>query len=194
MHSQPRNQFNFGVSYQMSSAFAVGLDWLYGTSFGGNIAFQLGPTTDAYPQHIGDAPLPPLHVRTQDEQQQALNHLLELHNPQLCVSATKVAMDQRNALVDALWSQNPAPGDVAINGRTLMIRIAAGSPQAICASMSQLVGTLWRRYRHGDGRAWFGEANTPLLPLAVRCALVPRRIAGRPGRLDAIRPGVPRRS
>jgi hypothetical protein len=135
---KPRNQFNVGVSYQMSSALTLGLDWLYGTSFGGNIAFQLDPATDAYPQHIGDAPLPPLHVRTQDEQQQALNHLLDLRNPQL-VTATKAAMDQRNALVDALWSQNPAPGDIAISGRTLMIRIAAGSPDAFCASMSRLV-------------------------------------------------------
>jgi len=135
---KPRNQFNVGVSYQVSSALTLGFDWLYGTSFGGNIAFQLDPTTDAYPQHIGDAPLQPLHVRTQDEQQQALNRLLDLRNPQL-ITANKAAVDQRNALVDALWSQNPAPGDIAINGRTLMIRIAAGNADAFCASMSRLV-------------------------------------------------------
>ena len=135
---KPQNQFNFGASYQVSSALTLGLDWLYGTSFGGNIAFQLDPTTDAYPQHIGDAPLPPLHVRTQDEQQQALNHLLDLRNPQL-ITATKAAVDQRNALVDALWSQNPAPGDIAISGRTLMIRITAGNTDAFCASVSRLV-------------------------------------------------------
>ncbi len=99
--------------------------------------------TDTYPQHIGDAPLPPLHVRTQDKQQQALNHLLDLRNPQL-IMATKLAADHRSALVDALWSQTPTPGDVAINGRTLMIRVNAGNPQAVCQDMAQLV------WRYGD--------------------------------------------
>ncbi len=116
----------------------VGLDWLYGTSIGGNIAFQLDPSTDTYPQHIGDTPLPPLHVRTQDEQQQALNNLLNLHNPQL-VMATKLAADHRGALVDALWNQTPAPEDVAIHGRTLIIRANAGNPEAFCANLSQFV-------------------------------------------------------
>ncbi len=135
---KPRNQFNLGGSYQVSSAMAVGLDWLYGKSLGGHVSFQLDPTTDPYPGHIGDAPLPPLHVRTPDEQQQALNHLLDLRNPQQ-VNATKLAADRRNALVDALWSQTPAAGDIAINGRTLMIRIASGNPETFCAGISQLV-------------------------------------------------------
>ena len=134
----PRNQFNFGASYQVSSAVTLGLDWLYGTSIGGNVAFQLDTVTDAYPEHIGDAPLPPLHVRSQEEQQQALSHLLELRNPQLA-SAAKLAADQRNALVDALWNQTPAPGDIAVSGRTLMIRVTAGNPETICASLSHLV-------------------------------------------------------
>jgi hypothetical protein len=134
----PRNQFNVGVSYQATSNASVGLDWLYGTSFGGNISFQLDPTTNAYPQHIGDAPLPPLHVRTQEEQRQALNQLLERRNPQL-VGTTKLAAAQRSTLVDALWSQSPAPRDIAISGRTLMVRTAAGSPETICADLSQLV-------------------------------------------------------
>jgi hypothetical protein len=134
----PKNQVNIGASYQVTPNVSLGLDWLYGTSFGANIAFQLDPTTDAYPQRIGDAPLPPLHVRTHDEQQQALNLLLNQRNPQLA-TATKLATDHRDALVDALWSGSPAPGDLAINGRTLMIRIAAGSPEAFCASISQLV-------------------------------------------------------
>jgi hypothetical protein len=135
---KPRNQLNLGVSYQATSNITLGLDWLYGTSIGGNIAFQLDPSTEAYTQHIGDAPLPPLHVRTPEKQQQALNNLLELHNPQLN-TATKQAADHRSALVDALWGQTPAPGDIAINGRTLLIRINAGNPETICASMSQLV-------------------------------------------------------
>ena len=135
---KPNNQLNLGVSYQATTNTTLGFDWLYGASFGGNIAFQLDPTTDAYPQHIGDAPLPPLRVRTPEEQQQALSHILDLRNPQL-VTSTKLAADHRNALVDALWSQTPAPGDIAISGRTLMIRIAAGNPETICASMSQLV-------------------------------------------------------
>jgi hypothetical protein len=135
---RPKNQFNVGASYQIEPAISLGLDWLYGTSIGGNIAFQLDPTTDTYPQRIGDAPLPPLHVRTQDEQQQALNHLLDLRNPHLA-TATKLGADHRNALVDALWSGSPALGDIAISGRTLMIRLAAGSPKAFCASISQAV-------------------------------------------------------
>ena len=133
-----RNQFNFGVSYQVTQITTLGLDWLYGTSIGANIAFRLDPTTDPYPEHIGDAPLPPLHVRTPQEQQQALNHLLDLRNPQL-VNSTKLAVDHPDALVDALWNQIPAPGDIAISGRTLMVRIPAGNPETICASMSQLV-------------------------------------------------------
>jgi hypothetical protein len=197
---RPRNQFNVGASYQIEPAISLGLDWLYGTSFGANIAFQLDPATDSYPQRIGDAPLPPLHVRTHDEQQQALNHLLDLRNPQL-VSATKLATDHRDALVDALWSGSPAPGDVAINGRTLMIRSAAASSESFCISISRLVarygadidtvtvergsnrtrcavgraGSFVQAVMQEDQGAWRLGALTAMPVLTIDASLPPRR-------------------
>ena len=112
---RPRNQFNFGVSYQVSPAWrcwpSTGFN---GTSIGGNITFQLDPTTVASPERIGDPALPPLRIRTPEEQQQALNQLLQMHNPwKLIAWRPKFGSGATATPWSTLpcWSQTSAPGD-----------------------------------------------------------------------------------
>ncbi len=72
---KPRSQVNYGVSYQAFDNMSVGLSWLYGRTAAVSLSFQTDPTTPSYPTKIAPT-LPPVHVRTPQEQQQALEILL----------------------------------------------------------------------------------------------------------------------
>jgi len=125
----PRSQINFGASYQIGNA-SLGLAWLYGTTLNGSIAFLLDPVTDPYPQHFGDAPMPPAHLRSQAEQQQALNLLLEQRQQQ---AGTLIYSSRGlNALSDALFAATNNITDVSMRGRTLMLGIGVGDVRAVC--------------------------------------------------------------
>ena len=67
---------NYGASYQVADGVTLGLDWLYGRSIGGNISFQLDPTRPQYPAKL-DTPPPPVAVRKLEEQQLALQAMLQ---------------------------------------------------------------------------------------------------------------------
>ncbi len=45
----PRSQVNLGIAYQPFDGLSVGLNWLYGRGPGLNVALQMDPTKDAFP-------------------------------------------------------------------------------------------------------------------------------------------------
>jgi hypothetical protein len=131
----PKSQFNFGASYQLGDNVLLGLDWMYGTSVGGSIAFQLDPVTDPYPVRIGPEPPQP-RTRSPEEQQRALKLLLDERNGTL--QAHGFADTEK--LVDALWAQSLPPRDVSIQGRSLFLVMPQGNPDTICRAAAALVG------------------------------------------------------
>ncbi len=133
----PRNQMNFGATYQAADNITVGLDWLYGRSVGGNISFQMNPARSQYPAKLG-APPPQVAVRTSEEQQYALQAMLDQRRgtpPPL----RRTSAD-RAKFVDALWKQQGI-SDVEITGRSLVLT-ASGDPSRRCIIAAQLAQSL----------------------------------------------------
>jgi len=132
----PRGQVNIGASYRATDTTTLGLSWLYGTTLNGSISFALDPTTDPFPQHYGDPPMPPPQLRTDAQRQQALNQLLQQrqgNSDALVFSASGL-----NALSDALFAEVGNLADVSMRGRTLMLSIGAGDVRAVCTNAAAM--------------------------------------------------------
>jgi hypothetical protein len=131
---RPASQFNFGASYYAFNTARIGLNWLYGRSLDASVSFTLDPTTSAFPNRLGPD-LPPAHVRTEEEQRQAINNLLNERNGALAAAAA--ASGNRSAMVDALWSTGPT--DISVNGRALLVNFSSGDPQSLCQNAALVV-------------------------------------------------------
>lgn len=135
---KPRNQMNYGLSYQVADGVTLGLDWLYGRSIGGNISFQLDPTRPLYPAKL-DLPPPQITVRKLEEQQLALQAMLQGDHGG-APSSRKSAI-RRAAFVDALWRVNGLKS-AQLKGRALMLSATgdASRPCIIAAQLAQTYG------------------------------------------------------
>jgi hypothetical protein len=122
---RPRSQMNYGISYRVADGIALGFDWLYGRSVGGNILFQLDPTRPQYPAKLEIAP-PQVAVRSPDEQQQALQVLL--HERRGTLAPNRRASADRADFVDALWRQYGV-SNIEINGNSLVLTASGNSSQ-----------------------------------------------------------------
>ena len=133
----PRNQMNYGVSYRVTDSVALELNWLYGRSIGGNISFDMDPTTDPYPQRIGSPPPPTPPIRSAKQQQEALN--LMLGRSQTTIVAPE-KFGSNGELVDALWREDNELVDVAVQGRRLSLTVAGHDLDGICRAAARTVG------------------------------------------------------
>lgn len=128
-----RNQMNYGASYQVADNVAVGLNWLYGRSIGGNVSIQLNPAKPAYPAKLGTAP-PQVTLRSADERQQALE--LMMHQRKGTVPPSRRASENRAAFVDALWHQDGVR-NIELKGHSLLLT-ASGDVGRRCIASAQL--------------------------------------------------------
>lgn len=132
----PRNQFNFGVSYQPTNSITMGLNWLYGKQIGGNISLQLDPTTEPYPQKIGTAPATPPNVRPPEEQQQALRVML--HGRQAAENMPAAALTAKNEMVDLLWRQKGVE-NIDMRGKTLLLAVSGNPTGMNCLDATRIL-------------------------------------------------------
>ncbi len=123
---RPRSQFNFGANYQLLDSVQIGLDWLYGRSVGVTVSFEMDPTTDAFPQRIGPAPIAP-NLRTSEQQYGALRGLLqdtqkEMY-PVVGLTAVNIHPARRSEAIERFVEEvvNSGNRDVALQGTTLVI-------------------------------------------------------------------------
>jgi len=130
---KPRNQVNYGISYQAADNVALQLSWLYGRTIGGNILFALNPFQSQYPAKLG-APPPQISMRSSEEQEQALVTLLHQRNGTL--SPMKRASADRADFVDAIWRLRGI-SDVQVTGRSLVL-VASGDTGRRCITAAQL--------------------------------------------------------
>ena len=131
----PKSQVNYGASYQLTDNIAFGLDWIYGTSISGNFSLRLDPTRPEYPTKI-DIPPPPGAVRTTQEQQAALNALLQ--RPGGASALTLAHMQNKNDFVDALWRQGASITDISVRGETIAITVASRPSDILCRRLAVL--------------------------------------------------------
>lgn len=130
---RPQNQMNYGISYQIVDNVAVGLDWLYGRSVGGNISIQLNPTKSTYPTSLGAAP-PQVTLRTADERQYALQILT--HQQQGTFPQSRRASESRATFADALWRQDGVR-NIELKGHSLVLT-SSGDMGHRCIASAQL--------------------------------------------------------
>ena len=136
----PRSQINYGLTYDLSDATQVGLDWLYGTSLGGGFSLRLDPVHQQYPQKI-EPPPPPVEVRTAEEQQRALATLEDLRDPRKAqrLQEYQIRRADRNGLVDALWQQGSDYSDIQLNRNTLDLTVTGAISSTRCAAIARLM-------------------------------------------------------
>jgi hypothetical protein len=135
---KPKSQINAAASYVLSDNTVLRLGWLYGTTINGSIAFALDPATDPFPQHINDPPLPPARLRTEAEQQQALENLVRLRRGETAGSFAFSASGP-NALSDALFAETRDVVDVSVRGRMLVLTVGRTDVQSICTNAAAMV-------------------------------------------------------
>lgn len=176
---KPKNQMNYGVSYQVSNSVSLGLSWLHGESIGGTIAFQTDPTIQQYPAKI--APTPPApHIRTTQEQQMAIDGLLG--NPLIMARPPLVAttaMD-RDAFVDRLFNLHDV-GDVEIRGRDLLLTANGPLPARPCDALTPLMQVYSAGVEHVVFQSGKGAPRQSVrcdVPLLQSAALVTRDMLG----------------
>lgn len=75
----PRSQLNLGLSYNAFDSTTLGLSWLYGRAVAASFSFHVDPVADPYPVRLAP-PLPPVVIRTAEEQQNAIDRLREARN------------------------------------------------------------------------------------------------------------------
>lgn len=129
----PKSQINIGLSYQATDGVTVGLGWLYGRTISGNLSFQLDPTRPQYVAKLGP-PKPQVAVRSDEEQQQALQVLLSSSRGQRTFQRIR---SHRGDFADALW-HIPGTESVEIQGRSLVLT-AAGDVSRHCITAAQIV-------------------------------------------------------
>jgi hypothetical protein len=105
----PRSQVNYGLTYTLSEQTAIGLDWLYGTTLGGNFSLRLDPVHPQYPQNG-------LQARLFEDR--AAN---------------------RNAFVDALWRQGGDYADIQVRQNTLDLTVTGAISSTRCAATARLM-------------------------------------------------------
>jgi Exopolysaccharide biosynthesis protein YbjH len=138
----PRNQINYGASYEVLDGITLGLNWLYGQSVGGNISFQLDPVHPQFPDKLDPAP-PPVEPRSAEAQQQALQNLLGKSDGQKSVARLQTA--ERNAFVDGLMRTNDDLQDIRTEGRTL----ALGLRRPVTPQRCQDIARVARSFGNG---------------------------------------------
>jgi hypothetical protein len=168
---RPKSQINYGLSYQVSDSLSVNLNWLYGHMIGGSIAVQTDPTTPQYPVKIApDLPLP--HIRSDEQQRQALNLLLDQRNGG--APTTALSKLDRGHFVDRLF-QTATYDDVEIRGQTLLL--TADRSGEGCAELAPLVASFDGKIHDivlNQGRR---QERCAVPPLAVAERLAPASAA-----------------
>lgn len=133
---RPRNQFNIGASYRVNDSIVLGLNWLYGTTVGASIAFELDPSRPQYPAKIEPAPLE-IAVRTSNEQQQALTKMARQSQAK-SESPHALPHPQTSGLVDALWQSGFDFSDIRTKGNYLYLSGKRVVNQNTCRKIAQL--------------------------------------------------------
>ena len=146
---KPRNQMNFGASYEVAENVTLGLAWLYGRSIGGNISFQLDPTKPQYATKL-EPPPPQVSERSPEEQQQALQLLLQ-RNQGIAVTRRRASAN-RTTFVDALWRQNVQSAELLGQSLTLTADGDVGRRCIVAAQLAQSFdGSIRSVVVHGNG-------------------------------------------
>jgi hypothetical protein len=135
-----RSPVNLGLSYKIADSLSVGAGWYYGSSYGFTLALSTDPTQSHYPARVGPA-VPPVSIRTDIEQQQAVSLLVARHTQDVYTwpSPTQAELTRIN-LRQILQSESSGVRYISMQGTTLIIDAHAdGAPRAQCDGYARIV-------------------------------------------------------
>jgi hypothetical protein len=142
---KPRSQMNYGISYKVTNSIALSLEWLYGRSVGGNISFEMDPTTDPFRTRVGPPPPPAPPTRSARQQQEALNLMMGRPTEGSSISPEKFNSGQQ--LVDQLWHLNNPITDISIQGGRLLVTVNSADLDNTCRATARIIGIYSRTIR-----------------------------------------------
>jgi hypothetical protein len=151
---KPNSQINYGMSYQLTDNVTLGVGYLYGNTFNANVSFQFDPTRPQFPLTVGE-PVPPVVVRSQDEQSNALRTLAGQRDPSYLRARVRAAT--RNSFVDELTA-NRGVADLVVNGHVLVVTTTGSTtPELLCrlaanSAAGSGTGITDVKIRGGDGK------------------------------------------
>jgi hypothetical protein len=182
---KPKSQINIGVAYAPFNGMTLGAGWFYGRSVYGNITLNLDPTSDDFPQRIGPT-LPPISIRSEDEQSTALRRMRLARTGQAPVN---------EMLVDVLWNRNLR--DVSIQGQVLHLLQVPQASASLCATLAREIapysGDIRTLMLNDNTQCVLPSAFTPQLS-AVSVPLEPPLIMAQSTTIDATGPSRPSRA
>jgi hypothetical protein len=183
----PLRQVSVGLSYA-TDYLTMGLSWIYGNRVSASLIMRFDPVTKVYPESITPPP-PPVHVRTEAQQLQALQKLSPKWN------AFTTRPQNVASFLDALWKEGRI-SDVAVNGTTLVVTTATNAEQ-LCdqiAVLAQLnVDGIENISVRGRGQMHACRAqNFPIVALTVSMSPQPSAVPSMPVLIDAsAQPAIP---
>jgi hypothetical protein len=134
-----RSPINVGLSYHPLDTFALSAGWYYGTTYGVVLTLSADPRTE-YPSAIRVGPeLPPPAIRTDEQQQTALNALSQQHRLEPHRSSPSISGQLKQTILETLRSGSAGVRDVEVSGRELLIDArATNNRERQCANYAQL--------------------------------------------------------
>jgi hypothetical protein len=123
----PKNQFNIGATYHITSDFSVGLSWLYGTSIGLNVSLNVNPVHPQYAARL-EAPMTEVTPRTAAQRTHAVATLVRNRRD----TSTRQSRTHVREFGDFVMIDLGAH-DVGIQGDTMSVMVTeARDPAALC--------------------------------------------------------------
>ncbi len=147
---RPKNQVNLGLSYAGINGVTLGVNWLYGKAVGLNLLLHMDPTTESYPQKIGEvAPSVPA-LRSVEEQQAALQGLAT----GVVAPAARPTAGRQDRLVELLWRDDVQ--NVDIRGTTLALTVSGPATAARCQAAAAQIQSSGADFTTAEIRAASG--------------------------------------
>ena len=126
-----KSQFNYSLDYKLTGGTEIGISWLYGNSLGLNFNLATNTKGDTYPVRLGEQPIIP-QLRTPDEQQDALNLMLDGHKNAKYNEAQYLKSKTNEEFIDTIWMNNNKIEDISLRGKSLILTADAVYFQKIC--------------------------------------------------------------
>lgn len=131
---KPQNQFNFGADYKVMDNISLGLGWLYGETMYGTLTVTLDPVHPQYTASLGPA-MPPVVVRTPEQQQMALSTLLQTNDP-VRNQDHQQRLARQSQFVDLLFRSGFS--DVKMEGQEMVLVGREAPSAAACQRYAQI--------------------------------------------------------
>jgi hypothetical protein len=128
-----RSPVNLGMAYRFNDAVSLQAGWYYGTTYGLSITLAGNPFATPSSQERLGAPVPPLTIRSEEQQNVAVRGLSLRNRPQAAMTG------DLQSLQYTLFSAGAGVRDISLSGNTLTVNASGTADiQGQCARIAGL--------------------------------------------------------